>query len=156
MTSRATRSAGLLLFRHRGGALEVLLGHPGGPLWAKKDLGAWTIPKGEVHDGEDLVAAARREFLEETGIAASADGLIALTPIRQASGKVVHAWAAAGDVNPAQCASNTFTMEWPPRSGQRQAFPEIDRLAWFPLSEARARILPRQAGLLDELERLLG
>ena len=93
---------------------------------------------------------------EAAGIAASADGLIALTPIRQASGKVVHAWAAAGDVNPAQCASNTFTMEWPPRSGQRQAFPEIDRLAWFPLPEARARILPRQAGLLDELERLLG
>jgi len=155
VTSTATRSAGLLLFRQRDGTLEVLLAHPGGPLWARKDLGAWTIPKGEVNDGEDLVAAARREFHEETGIAVAGDGCMALAPIRQASGKVVHAWAARGDADPAQCASNTFTMEWPPRSGRQQAFPEVDRVAWFTLPEARTRMLPRQTGWLDELERLL-
>lgn len=156
MAPPSKRSAGLLLFRQRDGALEVLLGHPGGPFWATKDLGAWSIPKGEVHEGEALMAAARREFLEETGITVGHDDLVALTPCRQASGKVVHAWAARGDADPVRLASNTFTMEWPPRSGQQQTFPELDRIAWFTLPEARARILPRQAALLDELERLLG
>lgn len=155
MTSGVARSAGLLLFRDMNGPLEVLLGHPGGPFWARKDMGAWSIPKGEPNDGEPLLDAARREFLEETGLAITSDELIPLTPCRQASGKVVHAWALRGDADAATLASNTFTMEWPPRSGRQQSFPEMDRFAWFTLSEARARILPRQAPLLDELERIL-
>ena len=145
------RSAGILLYRQRDGRLEVLLAHPGGPFWAKKDLGAWTIPKGEIGDGEDAQAAARREFNEETGLAVPGE-LIALTPIKQRGGKTVIAWAACGDCDPAQIRSNTFSMEWPPRSGKQQEFPEIDRAAWFGLDAARERILPAQVPLLDELE----
>jgi predicted NUDIX family NTP pyrophosphohydrolase len=149
----AKRSAGILLYRMRAGTLEVLLAHPGGPFWAKKDAGAWTIPKGEIGDGEDAESAARREFAEETGVEVAGE-LLALTPIRQPGGKTVLAWAAAGDCDPAHIRSNTFSMEWPPRSGKQRDFPEIDRAAWFPLQEARAKVLPAQAALLDELERL--
>ena len=150
----AKRSAGVLLYRLRAGTLEVLLAHPGGPFWAKKDAGAWTIPKGEIGEGEDPESAARREMAEETGIEVAGE-LIALTPVRQRAGKTVLAWAAQGDCDPAGLRSNTFSMEWPPRSGKQQAFPEIDRGAWFALEEARARILPAQVALLDELERLV-
>jgi predicted NUDIX family NTP pyrophosphohydrolase len=150
----AKRSAGILLYRVRAGVLEVLLAHPGGPFWAKKDAGAWTIPKGEIGDDEEAQSAALREFTEETGLEVAGD-LIPLTPIRQRAGKVVAAWAAAGDCDPARIRSNTFSMEWPPRSGKQRDFPEIDRAAWFALEEARARILPAQAALLDELERLV-
>lgn len=148
-------SAGLLMFRRRGGAIEVLLAHPGGPLWARRDAGAWTIPKGEIEAGEAPLAAACREFAEETGFAV-AGPFHALTPIRQASGKVVHAWAFAGDCDPAGLRSNEFTMEWPPRSGQSAAFPEVDRAEFFALAAAREKINPAQCALLDELERLLG
>jgi predicted NUDIX family NTP pyrophosphohydrolase len=150
----AKRSAGILLYRMRAGVLEVLLAHPGGPFWAKKDAGAWTIPKGEIGEDEEAQCAARREFAEETGLEVPGD-LVPLTPIRQRSGKTVLAWAAAGDCDPAAIRSNTFSMEWPPRSGKRQDFAEIDRAAWFPLEEARAKILPAQAPLLDELERVV-
>jgi predicted NUDIX family NTP pyrophosphohydrolase len=147
-------SAGLLLYRVRSGAVEVLLVHPGGPFWAKKDLGAWSVPKGEVDADEEPLAAARREFEEETGTRPDGD-FAALSPVRQKGGKTVHAWAVAGDLDPAGIRSNTFEMEWPPRSGRTQAFPEVDRAAWFPLDEARRRILESQAPLLDELARLL-
>ena len=144
------QSAGLLLYRRRDGALEVLLVHPGGPLWAKRDLGAWSIPKGEIHPGEDPLAAARREFAEETGLPA-AGPFVALGAIRQRGGKRVDAWAAPGDFDPASLNSVEFELEWPPRSGARRRFPEVDRAAWFALDEARRRILPAQAPLLDRL-----
>ena len=143
-------SAGLLLYREGPEGPQVLLVHPGGPFWQRKDLGAWSIPKGEVGPDEDLLAAARREFREETGFAV--DGAaIALGSVRQRSGKVVHAWAVRGDADPSQLHSNTFELEWPPRSGTLQSFPEADRAAWFDLPEARRRILAAQAGLLDAL-----
>jgi predicted NUDIX family NTP pyrophosphohydrolase len=147
-------SAGLLLYRRRGGRLEVLLGHPGGPLFASRDEGAWTIPKGEVEPDEAWLSVARREFEEETGTPPPAD-LASYRPlgdVRQKSGKVVTAWAVEGDLDPATAVSNTFEMEWPPRSGRRQAFPEIDRVAWFELAEARRRIITAQAAFLDRLE----
>ena len=148
----AKRSAGILLHRRSGdGALEVLLVHPGGPFWAKKDLGAWSIPKGEYEDGEDALAAARREFAEELGSPAADGELVALGEVRQTSGKVVTAWALEGDIDADAVTSNTFTMEWPPRSGRTREFPEVDRAAWFGLDEARERILPAQAPLLDRL-----
>ena len=150
----ATRSAGLLLFRTASDSLEVLLVHPGGPFWAKRDDGAWSIPKGEIHAGEDPFQAALREFREEMGAPVDGD-FIALAPRRQAGGKIVHAWAVAAQFDPSRLRSNTFTMEWPPRSGQRREFPEIDRAAWFPLDVARAKILKSQAGFLDELIRTL-
>ena len=150
----ARRSAGMLLYRLRGGAPEVLLVHPGGPFWAKKDLGAWTIPKGEIEEGEDAQAAARRELAEETGLEVAGE-LIALAPIRQKGGKTVVAWAAEADCDPAAIRSNTFSMEWPPKSGRQQEFPEIDRAAWFGPQEARLRILPAQVPLLAELEAIL-
>jgi predicted NUDIX family NTP pyrophosphohydrolase len=147
-------SAGLLLYRKRGGTLEVFLVHPGGPFWAKKDLGAWSIPKGEVDKDEDKQAAAIRELKEETGLAVSGE-MLALTAIRQKGHKVVHAWAVEADCDPAAVRSNTFAMEWPPRSGKTQDFPEVDRAAWFGVAEARAKINPAQAALIDELaERL--
>lgn len=150
------QSAGLLLYRRRGGRLEVLLAHPGGPLWARKDAGAWTIPKGEHGADEEPLAAALREFCEELGCPAPAGPFVALTPIRQRAGKVVRAFACEGEVDPANLRSNTFTMEWPPRSGKVAEFPEIDRAAFFPLAEARTRCNPAQVALLDELERLVG
>jgi predicted NUDIX family NTP pyrophosphohydrolase len=154
MEKRVTRqSAGIVLHRTRNETIEVFLVHPGGPLWKNKDAGAWSIPKGEFAEGEDALAAARREFEEETGT--SIDGhFVALAPIRQRGGKVVHAWAVEGDIELAQLASNTFTIEWPPRSGKMQSFAEVDRYAWLPLDEARSRINEAQRALLDELASL--
>jgi predicted NUDIX family NTP pyrophosphohydrolase len=148
------QSAGLLMYRRRDGALEVLLVHPGGPFWAKKDLGAWSIPKGEHEPDEDPLAAARREFAEETGILPEGE-FIALRPVRQRSGKIVRAFAIEGDIDPATIKSNTFVMEWPPHSGQRREFPEIDRAAWFTIDVARQKLIPGQVALVDELQRAL-
>ena len=150
----AKTSAGLLLYRRRGGDLQVFLVHPGGPFWTKKDAGAWSIPKGEATAEESLLAAAQREFQEETGLSVSGD-FRALTPVRQPSGKVVHAWAVEADCDAGAVRSNSFEMEWPPRSGRKQAFPEIDRAEWFDLPSARAKITKGQLGLLDQLARLL-
>jgi predicted NUDIX family NTP pyrophosphohydrolase len=146
-------SSGLLLFRRRSGELEVLLVHPGGPFWRRRDLGAWSIPKGEPLPGEDSGAAARREFAEETGFAPQG-ALLPLGEIRQKGGKRVEAFALQGDLDADAIKSNTFEMEWPQRSGRKASFPEVDRAAWFALSEARERILESQAPLLDRLERL--
>jgi predicted NUDIX family NTP pyrophosphohydrolase len=146
-------SAGLLVFRRRI-ALEVLLAHPSGPFWARKDDGAWTIPKGLVEPGEDLVAAARREFTEETNLAARGD-LVALDPVNQKNGKLVHAFALEADFDLTAFASNTFEIEWPPKSGRRQRFPEIDRIGYFTLPTATVKILAYQRPLLRELERRL-
>ena len=144
-------SAGILLYRHTHGGFEVLLVHPGGPFWAHKDLGAWSIPKGLPDEGEELLAAARREFHEETGF--TADGPASpLGQVRQANGKTVHAWAIEGDVDAGQVKSNTFQMEWPRGSGRMRAFPEVDRAGWFPPDEARRRIIPAQAAFLDALD----
>ena len=148
-------SAGLVPWRRRDGRVEVLLGHPGGPYFAKKDHGHWTVLKGEVEPGEDLIAVARREFAEETGAPAPEGPLHELGSIRQKSGKEVLAWAVEGDLDPARAVSNTFLLEWPPRSGRTVPFPEIDRVAWFDLSEARRRIKPAQAPFLDRLESLI-
>jgi predicted NUDIX family NTP pyrophosphohydrolase len=147
-------SAGVLAFRRRDG-LEVLLAHPGGPFWAKKDDGAWTIPKGLVEPGDDLVTAARREFTEETNLTAHGD-LIALNPVNQKSGKRVHAFACEADFDLAGFASNTFEIEWPPKSKRRQSFPEIDRIAYFPLPAATTKIIAYQQPLLRELEQRFG
>jgi predicted NUDIX family NTP pyrophosphohydrolase len=144
-------SAGLLAFR-RAPALEVLLAHPGGPFWARKDDGAWTIPKGVVEPGEDPAAAARREFSEETNLTADGE-LIALTPVNQRSGKIVHAFAIEADFELGAFASNTFEIEWPPQSGRRQNFPEIDRIAHFALPAAKIKIIAYQLPLLLELEK---
>lgn len=148
------RSAGVLLFRQgSAGTPEFLLVHPGGPYWAKRDLGAWSIPKGQIEDGEDPRDCALREMGEELGPAASlaAEQLITLGSVRQRAGKVVEAWAGEADFDTAQLESNTFEMEWPPRSGHEQKFPEVDRAEWFDLGEARRRILPAQAEFLDRL-----
>ena len=152
---RRTReiSAGLLAFRRKNG-LEVLLAHPGGPFWAKKDDGVWTIPKGLVEPGDDLVTTARREFNEETNLTASGE-LIPLAPVNQKSGKTVHAFAFEADFDLTRFASNTFEIEWPPKSGRRQSFPEIDRIAYFPLPAAMLKIIPYQQPLLRELEERL-
>ena len=147
----AKRSAGLLLYRKRGEGIEVLLVHPGGPFWADRDAGAWSVPKGEVEIGEEGLAVARREFEEETGHSPPAGEPIDLGDIRQASGKVVHAWAVEGDLDPARVTSNTFTMEWPPRSGRQQEFPEVDRAQWFEPDDARRRMNSAQAELVDRL-----
>lgn len=147
-------SAGLLMCRAQGNTIEVFLVHPGGPYWAHKDLGVWTIPKGKCLPGEDPLTAARREYEEETGVA-PAGHFTALGIVKQPGGKRVRAWAFKGDCDPAALRSNTFKMEWPPGSGRRQEFPEIDRGGWFALDEARRRILKGQAPLLDELERVL-
>jgi predicted NUDIX family NTP pyrophosphohydrolase len=145
------RSAGLLMYRER----EVFLVHPGGPFWAKKDLGAWSISKGEYVDGEDPLQAAKREFHEETGFVAASD-FLDLGTVKQAGGKLVSAWAFAGDCDPARLVSNHFQMEWPPRSGRTMDVPEVDRAAWFSLAEARQKILKGQLPFLDRLGELLG
>jgi len=150
------RSAGLLLHRGRGRTLEVLLVHPGGPAWAKRDAGAWSIPKGEFGDGEDPLAAARREFQEELGTAPPAGDPADLGEVRQKSGKRVHAWAFAGDLDATSIVSNTFPFEWPPRSGRMIEIPEVDRAEWFGLDAAREKVNPAQVALLDRLEQLLG
>jgi predicted NUDIX family NTP pyrophosphohydrolase len=154
-SGRGRRSAGLLLWRVRDGRLEVLLGHPGGPFFAKKDAGHWTVLKGELEPGEEPVDVARREFAEETGHPAPAGPLLALGEIRQRSGKLVEAWAAEGDLDPADAVSNTFELEWPPRSGRVREFPEIDRVAWFNLDAARTKIIGSQAPFLDRLLKAL-
>ena len=148
-------SAGILLFRRRDGRLELLLAHQGGPFWAKKDLGHWTIPKGEAEPGEAWFDVARREFAEEVGIEPEIGVDLPLGKITQKSGKLVVAWGAAGDVDPAVAHSNTFSMEWPPKSGRVQAFPEIDRVEWFEASEARRRLKPAQVPFIDRLEAAL-
>jgi len=147
-------SAGLLVFRRRD-ELEVLLAHPGGPFWAKKDDGAWTIPKGLVEPGADLLATAQREFTEETNLAAAGQ-FIPLATVRQKTGKVVHAWAFEADFDLAAFASNTFEIEWPPKSGRRRRFPEIDRIAYFTLPAAMVKIIDYQRPLLHELAAHLG
>ena len=147
----AARSAGLLMYRRFAETVEVLLVHPGGPFWAKKDAGAWSIPKGECEPGEEPLAAAIREFREETGLQPEPPYL-PLTPIRQRGGKIVEAWAFEGDCDPSSLTSATVSIEWPRGSGRRHEFPEVDRASWFDLEEARRRILPAQAPLLDELE----
>lgn len=145
-------SAGILMYRYRGGSLEVLLLHPGGPFWARKDVGAWSIPKGEFDlDGEEPLSAAKREFAEETGYAVDGS-FIDLGISRQTGGKIVHAWAVQGNLDPSEVKSNTFSMEWPPKSGKRQAFPEIDRANWFDIETSKARI---NKGQLVFIERLL-
>jgi predicted NUDIX family NTP pyrophosphohydrolase len=148
----AKHSAGLLMYRRRG-ELEVFLVHPGGPFWAKKDAGAWSIPKGEYRPGDDPLAAARREFREETGFPVAGE-FIPLTPIKQPSGKIIQAWAVEGDCDAEAIRSNTFTLEWPPRSGRQQEFPEVDRAAWFTLTAAREKIIKGQVGFLEELQKL--
>jgi predicted NUDIX family NTP pyrophosphohydrolase len=149
-TSSKPQSAGLLLFHRVDGEIQVLLGHPGGPFWSRKDQGAWTIPKGLIAPGEPPLSAAQREFAEETGYYPKGVA-IPLGSATQPGGKVVHVWAIEGDWNPADLQSNTFEMEWPPRSGRRQSFPEIDRAAWFRVPEARKRILKGQALFIDRL-----
>jgi len=147
------RSAGILLYRREDGGARFLLIHPGGPFWTNKDAGAWSIPKGGIEDGEEPRACAIRELEEELGAAPKLDPeqLIELGSIRQRGGKVVEAWAAEAEFDPAQLASNTFTMEWPPHSGTQQEFPEVDRAEWLDLETAREKILPAQAELLDRL-----
>lgn len=142
----------MLLYREREGATEVLLVHPGGPFWKKRDDEAWSIPKGEIEGGESPLDVARREFEEELGAAPPGGAPVSLGTIRQAGGKVVHAWAVRGDFDVARLTSNTFEMEWPPRSGRMQEFPEVDRAAWFGLEEARRKMLPAQLPLLDRLK----
>ena len=150
----AKNSAGILMYRRRQGIVEVLLAHMGGPYWAKKDLGAWSIPKGEYSPGEDPLAAARREFEEETGISVSGE-FTALIPIKQSGGKIVQIWALEGDCDASSIRSNTFMMEWPPRSGRQQSFPEIDRAEWFTLDIAKEKVTKGQRGFIEQLGRLL-
>lgn len=150
MTTRT--SAGILLFRRRDSRLEVLLAHPGGPFFAQRDAGYWTIPKGEVDPDEELFTVANREFEEETGFPAPSDDPIPLGSIVQKGGKTVHAWALEGDLDPTTSVSNTFEMTWPPGSGRRESFPEIDRVEWFDPAEARRRIKATQIPLIDRLE----
>jgi predicted NUDIX family NTP pyrophosphohydrolase len=155
MTAMSRLSAGLLMYRIKDGVLQVLLAHPGGPYFANKDEGAWTIPKGEPDADEDLLLTAQREFEEETGIKPMGP-FVPLKPIKQKGGKIVHAWAFEGDCDPADIKSNTFTMESPPKSGRQQEFPEIDRAEFFDLAIARTKIKAGQEGLLDELDALKG
>ena len=149
-------SAGLLPFRRTGGAIEVFLVHPGGPFWMKKDEGAWSLAKGEYQAGEDPLDAARREFGEETGFVAAAAGYLPLGEVRQAGGKVVTAWAFETDLDPATARSNTFQLEWPPRSGKLREFPEADRFGWFAPAEARVKLLAGQRPFLERLAESAG
>lgn len=148
------QAAGILLFRHGATGVEVLLAHPGGPLWARKDAGAWTLPKGQFSDGEAPLDAAKREFEEEMGRKPSGE-FLSLGTLKQPSGKVIHAWAAESDFDCADVKSNLFSMEWPPKSGRMAEFPEVDRAGWFSIDEARAKILKGQQPFLDRLLALL-
>ena len=147
-------TAGILMHRSCASTFEVLLVHPGGPFWAKKDAGTWSIPKGEIEAEEDPLQAAKREFQEETGFAVEGN-FIELTPLKQPSGKLVRAWAVEGDCQPESIKSNTFSLEWPPRSGKRQEFPEVDRAGWFTLAVAKEKISKGQLALLEELQQKL-
>jgi predicted NUDIX family NTP pyrophosphohydrolase len=147
-------SAGLLLYRRTASGIEVFLVHPGGPFWAKKDAGAWSIPKGEYVPGEDPLAAARREFAEETGIVLDGEA-VDLGSVKQAGGKIVRAWAIEGDCDAGAIRSNTFALEWPPRSGRQQEFPEVDRAAWFDLDTAEEKILKGQLDFIRRLGEIL-
>ena len=147
-------SAGLLLYR-RCPELEVFLVHPGGPFWTRKDAGAWSIPKGEIEDGEDKLQAAKREFTEETGFTISGE-FRSLDPLKQPSGKIIYAWAIEADCDPGQIRSNSFSLEWPPKSGKIQQYPEVDRAAWFNIAEARNKILAGQVGFIEQLIAVLG
>ncbi len=149
------QSAGILLHRAGPDGVEVLLGHMGGPFWAKKDAGAWSLPKGEYDDTETPEAAARREFTEELGLPVPAGELVELGAVKQSGGKTVTAWALRGDLDPAAVVPGTFELEWPPRSGRTQEFPEVDRVAWFPLDVAREKIVEAQAAFLDRLAGLV-
>ncbi|TSJ39765.1 NUDIX domain-containing protein [Mucilaginibacter corticis] len=151
----SNQSAGILLYRNNNARLEVFLVHPGGPFFKNKDEGAWSIPKGEFLDDEDPLLAARREFLEETGQKLVSDKFIALSPIRQKSGKTVVAWAVEGDIDPVAIVSNLFEIEWPPKSGKQASFPEVDRGGWFSFDEAKIKINPAQVALIDELVSVL-
>ena len=148
------QSAGLLLFRVVASHLEVLLVHPGGPLWAKKDDGSWSIPKGEIAETEDPFEAAKREFKEELGSLVTGEAIL-LKPLRQPSGKIIYAWGVRGDFDPATMKSNTFTMEWPPKSGQKREFPEIDKAGWFPIEVAMRKIVKGQSDFIDQLKEKL-
>ena len=148
------KSAGILMYRSRNNLLEVLLVHPGGPFWAKKDLGSWSIPKGEYEDPEDALAVARREFAEETGFEVEGE-FVELAPVKQPSGKIVSVWAIKGDCEAANARSNCFTMEWPKKSGIFLEYPEVDRAEWFPVQVAREKLLKGQVAILDQLCRLL-
>jgi predicted NUDIX family NTP pyrophosphohydrolase len=150
------RSAGILLFRRDGTDVEVLLGHMGGPFWARRDAGAWSVPKGEYGPDEEPASAARREFEEELGLPVASGELIALGEIRQSGGKVVTAWAVEGDLDPDHAVPGTFTVEWPPASGRFQEFPEVDRVEWLDLAQARTKIVAGQQAFLDRLVELLG
>src|SRR4051812_8387896 len=152
MQTMPRTSAGIVMFRYRDSALEVLLVHPGGPFWKNKDAGAWSIPKGEPDADEDLLAAAKREFEEEIGVAPRGE-FVKLTPVKQKAGKIVHAWAVEGDIDTSKVQSNTMPLQWPPRSGKWIHVPEIDRAEFFDLATARTKINPAQAALIDELER---
>lgn len=154
MAKSKKQSAGILLYRIAVKKTEFFLVHPGGPYWKNKHYESWTIPKGEFGDAEDALKAAIREFKEETGTALKGP-FLPLTPIQQKSGKLIHAWAAAGDIDPATIISNTFDMEWPPRSGKKASFPEVDKGGWFDLATATRLINPAQAVLLEELLRLI-
>ena len=149
------RSAGILLYRNRNHASEVFLVHPGGPFWQAKDDGVWSIPKGEYEHFHDPLAAARREFEEETGSPPPAGDLVPLGEVRLVSGKIVSAWALEGDIDAAAIRSNTFELEWPPRSGRMQSFPEVDRAAWFTLVEARTKLHPAQHAFLERLQSIV-
>ena len=149
---RSIHSAGLILYRQRGGKLEVLLVHPGGPFWQRRDEGVWSIPKGEFDENEVGIDVARREFQEELGTPAPDGEAMPLGEVRQTGGKIVHAWAVPGDLDVTRTTSNTFEIEWPPRSAKIQTFPEIDRAAWFDLDTARRKLLPAQRAFIDRLE----
>lgn len=151
----SAQSAGLVLHRQRDGKREVLLVHPGGPFWQKRDDGVWSIPKGEIAANETGLDVARREFQEEIGVLAPEGELTALGAVRQTGGKIVHAWAVPGDLDVTRSTSNTFELEWPPRSGRMQQFPEVDRTEWFDLDTARRKLLPAQRAFIDRLEELL-
>lgn len=152
MAQKAT--AGLLLYRYCDGDLEIFLVHPGGPYWTKKDTGAWSMPKGELEEDENPLEAAKREFAEETGFAIDGE-FHQLDPLKQRSGKIVHAWAVEADCDAARVRSNLFSLEWPPKSGRMQKFPEVDRAQWFSVPEARKRIITGQTGFIDQLISIL-